>query len=85
MFEPELQFADIQGPTEIDVSRIPEFPASAALQSIEGQNFKGAAFDVLEAYAFLRHPISNIAKQKHRRMISRLSNKNILTCLSFVC
>ena len=51
MFQVELQYDDIKGPTEIDMTRIPEFPASAALQSIEGQNLKGAAFDVLQAYA----------------------------------
>ena len=51
MFQVELQYDDIKGPTEIDMIRIPEFPASAALQSIEGQNLKGAAFDVLQAYA----------------------------------
>ena len=46
-----MQYDDIVGPTEIDMTRIPEFPASAALQSIEGQNLKGAAFDVLQSYA----------------------------------
>ena len=51
MFQVELQYDDIKGPTEIDMTRIPEFPASAALQSIAGQNLKGAAFDVLQAYA----------------------------------
>ena len=51
MFQVELQYDDIKGPTEIDPTRIPEFPASSALQSIEGQNLKGAAFDVLNAYA----------------------------------
>ena len=51
MFQTELQYDDIKGPTEIDPTRIPEFPASSALQSIEGQNLKGAAFDVLQAYA----------------------------------
>ena len=51
MFQYEMQYDDIQGPTEIDMTRIPEFPASAALQSIEGKNLKGAAFDVLQAYA----------------------------------
>ena len=51
MFQVELQYDDIKGPTEVDMTRIPEFPASAALQSIEGQNLKGAAFDVLQAYA----------------------------------
>ena len=35
MFQVELQYDDIKGPTEIDMTRIPEFPASAALQSIE--------------------------------------------------
>ena len=49
MFQVELQYDDIKGPTEIDMTRIPEFPASAALQSIEGQNLMGAAFDVLQA------------------------------------
>ena len=38
MFQVEMQYDDIVGPTEIDMTRIPEFPASAALQSIEGQN-----------------------------------------------
>ena len=51
MFQVEMQYDDIVGPTEIDMSRIPEFPASQALQSIEGQNLKGAAFDVLQSYA----------------------------------
>ena len=46
-----MQYDDIVGPTEIDMTRIPEFPASQALQSIEGQNLKGAAFDVLQSYA----------------------------------
>ena len=47
----EEQFDDIRPPTELDISRIPEFPASAALHSIEGQNIRGAAMDVLHAYA----------------------------------
>ena len=46
-FRPELQYWDIRGPTEIDPQRIPEFPASDLLQSIAGQNLKGAAFEVL--------------------------------------
>ena len=50
-----MQFSDIQTTTEIDMTQIPEFPASSALQSIEGQNLKGAAFDVLEAYAQAAH------------------------------
>ena len=47
LFEPELQYWDIKGPQEIDPTRIPEFPASDLLQSIAGQNLKGAAFEVL--------------------------------------
>ena len=47
LFEPELQYWDIKGPQEIDLTRIPEFPASDLLQSIAGQNLKGAAFEVL--------------------------------------
>ena len=54
-FQYEMQYADIQPTTEVDMTHIPEFPASAALQSIEGQNLKGAAFDVLEAYAQASH------------------------------
>ena len=50
-----MQYDDIKPTTEIDTSQIPEFPASTALQSIEGQNIKGAAFDVLEAYAQASH------------------------------
>ena len=47
LFQPELQYWDIRGPTEIDPKRIPEFPASDLIQSIAGQNLKGAAFEVL--------------------------------------
>ena len=47
LFQPELQYWDIKGPQEIDPTRIPEFPASDLLQSIAGQNLKGAAFEVL--------------------------------------
>ena len=47
LFQPELQYWDIKGPTEIDPKRIPEFPASDLIQSIAGQNLKGAAFEVL--------------------------------------
>ena len=54
-FQYEMQYQDIQPTTEIDMTQIPEFPASSALQSIEGQNLKGAAFDVLEAYAAASH------------------------------
>ena len=54
-FQYEMQYQDIQPTTEVDMTQIPEFPASSALQSIEGQNLKGAAFDVLEAYAAASH------------------------------
>ena len=47
LFQPELQYWDIRGPTEIDPTRIPEFQASELLQSIAGQNLKGSAFEVL--------------------------------------
>ena len=50
-FRYDLQWQDIKGPSEIDPKRIPEFSASSVLQSIQGQNLKGAAFDVLQAYA----------------------------------
>ena len=39
-FQYEMQYQDIQPTTEIDMTQIPEFPASSALQSIEGQNLK---------------------------------------------
>ena len=47
-FKYVLQFHDISAPTEIDPSIFREYPASDLLQSIAGQNLKGAAFDVLQ-------------------------------------
>ena len=47
-FKHVLQFHDISAPTEVDPSIFREYPASALLQSIAGQNLKGAAFDVLQ-------------------------------------
>ena len=47
-FKYVLQFHDISAPTEVDPSHFREYPASDLLQSIAGQNLKGAAFDVLQ-------------------------------------
>ena len=47
-FKYVLQFHDISAPKEVDPSHFREYPASDLLQSIAGQNLKGAAFDVLQ-------------------------------------
>ncbi len=60
-FRYDLQFPDIRGPTEVDLQRIPEYPASSVLQSIEGQNLKGAAFDQLS----LNQAVADQARQRN--------------------
>ena len=54
MYRPVKQYHDIGNPTEVDPNKIPSYPLNDAMQSVQGRNLAGAAWDLLALHSIIQ-------------------------------